>query len=100
MTEALDIALVQLNAPANQAAALAHAEPLVREAAAAGAKFILTPEGTNFLEQRRENRAKLIVRQNEDPVVQGLSRLAAELGVWPAIQQLANSWRGSCTHMG
>src|SRR5262249_6717792 len=27
-------------------------------------------------------------------------RLAAELGVWPAIQQLADSWRRSCTHVG
>lgn len=78
----LDIALVQLNTPAEQAAALAHVEPLVREAAARGAKFVLTPEGTNLLEQRRENRAKRIVRQDEDVVVAGLRKLAAELGVW------------------
>ncbi len=82
MTDPLDIALIQLNTPANQAAALAHVTPRVREAASQGAKFILTPEGTNLLEQRRENRAKLIVRQDEDPVVQGLRALAAELDVW------------------
>ena len=36
-----------------QAAALAQAEPLVREAAAAGAQLIATPEGTNILQRNR-----------------------------------------------
>ncbi|HEY3814802.1 MAG TPA: carbon-nitrogen hydrolase family protein [Caulobacteraceae bacterium] len=76
------VALIQLRAPATQAAALAHVEPLVREAARGGAQFILTPEGTNLLEQRREFRAKVVVRQADDPVVNGLKALARELGVW------------------
>jgi predicted amidohydrolase len=82
MNAPLDIALVQLNTPAEQASALAHVEPLVRRAAADGAKFVLTPEGTNLLEQRRENRARIIVRQDEDVVVQGLRSLARELSIW------------------
>ena len=82
MPDALKIALVQLRTPDNQAEALAHAEPLVREAAAGGAKLILTPEGTNILEQRREKRLAKVTDQDEDVCVAGLKDLAAELGVW------------------
>jgi deaminated glutathione amidase len=48
------IALIQTRTPASQAAALDHVLPMVREAAAGGARFILTPEGTNILQKRRE----------------------------------------------
>ncbi|MFN7111247.1 MAG: carbon-nitrogen hydrolase family protein [Brevundimonas sp.] len=82
MSGGLDIALIQTRTPATAEAALAHVEPLIREAAAGGAKFILTPEGTNFLEQRRDRRDALVTDEEEDLVVLGLRRLAAELGVW------------------
>ncbi|MFN6981819.1 MAG: carbon-nitrogen hydrolase family protein [Brevundimonas sp.] len=82
MSGGLDIALIQTRTPATAQAALAHVEPLIREAAAGGAKFILTPEGTNFLEQRRDRRDALVTDEEEDLVVLGLRRLAAELGVW------------------
>lgn len=82
MPEPLSIALVQLRSPDNQAAALAHAAPLIREAAAGGAKLILTPEGTNILERSRDKRLAAVVRQDEDSCVNGLRDLAAELGVW------------------
>ena len=82
MPEPLPIALVQLRSPNNQAAALAHASPLIREAAAGGAKLILTPEGTNILERSRDKRLAAVVRQDEDSCVNGLRDLAAELGVW------------------
>lgn len=80
--EPLRIALVQLRTPDDQAAALTHAEPLIRKAAAGGAKLILTPEGTNILEQRRDRRLAKVVPQDEDTAVAGLRRLADELGVW------------------
>ncbi|MDO9608691.1 MAG: carbon-nitrogen hydrolase family protein [Brevundimonas sp.] len=82
MSGGLDIALIQTRTPATAQAALAHVEPLIREAAAGGAKFILTPEGTNFLEQRRDRRDVVVTDEEEDLVVLGLRRLAAELGVW------------------
>lgn len=78
----LDIALIQTRTPATAAAALAHVEPLIREAAAGGAKFILTPEGTNLLEQRRDRRGDVITDQEADVAVLGLRALAAELKVW------------------
>lgn len=82
MTRSLDIALIQTRTPATAAASWAHVEPLVREAAAGGAKFILTPEGTNVLEQRRDRREAAITDRDSDPVVSGLRGLARELGVW------------------
>jgi predicted amidohydrolase len=82
MTQTLDIALIQTRTPATPQAAWAHVEPLVREAAAGGAKFILTPEGTNVLEQRRDRREAVITGQDDDLVVRGLRDLARELGVW------------------
>lgn len=82
MPESLQIALVQLRSPDNQAAALAHATPLIREAAAGGAKLILTPEGTNILERSRDKRLAAVVRQDEDSCVNGLRDLASDLGVW------------------
>jgi predicted amidohydrolase len=82
MTRSLDIALIQTRTPATAAESWAHVEPLVREAAAQGAKFILTPEGTNVLEQRRDRRAAAITDSEADPVVTGLRGLARELGVW------------------
>lgn len=82
MSGGLDIALIQTRTPATASAALAHVEPLIREAAVGGAKFILTPEGTNVLEQRRDRRDSVVTDEDADLVVLGLRRLAAELGVW------------------
>ena len=82
MSSGLDIALIQTRTPATARAALAHVEPLIREAASGGAKFVLTPEGTNVLEQRRDQREAAITIEDEDVAVLGLRRLAAELGVW------------------
>jgi len=78
----LDIALVQLRTPDRPKAALEHAEPLIREAAARGAKLVLTPEGSNFLQQNRARRAEILRTQGEDPAVLGLRELAKELGIW------------------
>ena len=76
------IGLVQLRTPADQAAALAQATPLVREAAAAGAQLIATPEGTNILQRKRDALFAKIQPAEHDPAVIGLIQLAQELGVW------------------
>ncbi|HZK98796.1 MAG TPA: nitrilase-related carbon-nitrogen hydrolase [Caulobacteraceae bacterium] len=78
----LRVGLVQLRTPASQAAALAHAEPLIRQAAAAGATLVATPEGTNLL-QRDQGRLMAAMRPAEhDEAVVGLRALAAELKIW------------------
>jgi predicted amidohydrolase len=82
MSASLPIALIQTRTPATAAAGLAHVAPLIRRAAAEGAKLILTPEGTNLLEQRRDRRAAAITDEEQDACVLGLRHLAAELGIW------------------
>ena len=82
MSAGLEIALIQTRTPATPEAGLAHVEPLIRKAAADGAKFILTPEVSNFVEQRRDRKGQWVTDEDQDRVILALRRLAAELGVW------------------
>jgi predicted amidohydrolase len=82
MTEPVEIGLVQCRTPADQAASLAHVGPLVREAAAKGARFILTPEATNLLQRNRAKLFEKLTTAEDDVCVQGLIALARELKVW------------------
>jgi predicted amidohydrolase len=77
----LRAAVVQLRTPATLAGALAHAAPLVRRAAEAGAELIVTPEATNILQRDRARLFEQLTTVEQDPVVQGLAVLAAELKV-------------------
>jgi predicted amidohydrolase len=77
----LRAAVVQLRTPAHLAAALDHAAPLVRRAAAEGAELIVTPEATNILQKDRARLFEEMTTLDRDPVVQGLAALAAELKV-------------------
>ena len=78
----LKAALVQLRTPTTQAAALAQAAPLVRQAAAEGAQFIATPEGTNILQRDKAKLFEAVRPIDEDECVLGLRDLAKALGVW------------------
>ncbi|MEJ2816270.1 carbon-nitrogen hydrolase family protein [Caulobacter sp. CCG-8] len=78
----LRVGLIQTRTPATHAAALAHIAPLVREAAAQDARFILTPECTNVLQKDRTKLLPTLVSLEDDLVVRGLRDLARELGVW------------------
>ena len=78
----LDIALIQLRTPASSAAALAQVAPLVREAAAGGARLIATPEGTNILQRNKARLFEALTPMEDDICVQGLRHLADELDVW------------------
>ena len=78
----LAVALIQMRTPATQAAALAQAEPLIRQAAAGGAQLIATPEGTNLLQRDRAKMFDILRTAEDDVCVQGLIALAAELKVW------------------
>jgi predicted amidohydrolase len=75
------VALLQTRTPAEQRRAVDHVAPLVREAAANGARFILTPEGTNLLQRDREKLADLLRLEDEDPCVADLRDLARSLSV-------------------
>src|SRR5579872_6190471 len=78
----LRAALIQTCTPASQEAALKEIEPLIRQAAAQGAQLIVTPEGSNFLQRDRAALLKVLKPLEQDPFVQGVVALAAELKVW------------------
>ncbi|KSB89224.1 amidohydrolase [Caulobacter vibrioides] len=79
---ALRVGLIQTRTPATHAAALAHVAPLVREAIAQGARFVLTPECTNVLQKDRAKLLPTLTALEDDPVVEGLRAIAAETGTW------------------
>ena len=78
----LRVALIQTRTPADQAAALEQAAPLIRQAAQAGAQLILMPEGSNLLQRDRPKMLAVMRTLEDDPYVQGVRALAKELGVW------------------
>ena len=78
----LKVGLVQTRTPATQVAALAHAAPLIREAAAAGATLIVTPECSTILQRDRAKLFAVLATARDDPAVIGLRALAEELHVW------------------
>jgi predicted amidohydrolase len=81
----LRAAVVQLRTPDEQSAALAHAEPLIRQAAEKGAQLIVTPEGSNLLQKDRQKMVAVIRPLDDDAFVQGVRALAAELKAWVLI---------------
>lgn len=78
----LRVGLVQTRTPATHAAALAHVAPLVREAIAGGAQFVLTPECTNVVQKDRAKLLPSLKSLDEDLVVNGLREIAAQTGTW------------------
>ncbi|SUB02756.1 N-carbamoyl-D-amino acid hydrolase [Pannonibacter phragmitetus] len=82
-------ACVQLRSSRDVAANSAAAEALIREAAAAGADYVQTPEMTNLLERSREDLMAKIRVEAEDPSLTRFRALAAELGIWLHIGSLA-----------
>ncbi len=79
---ALRIALVQTRTPATPGAALEHLRPLLDQAVAGGARLIVTPEASNFMEKRTEKKAAILADADDDVVVQGVREIAREAGVW------------------
>jgi predicted amidohydrolase len=65
------------------------AEALIREAAAAGAAYVQTPENTNILEPDSERLFAALTDEASDPTLARLRSVAAELGIWLHIGSLA-----------
>ena len=61
----------------------------IREAACAGARFILTPEMTNILDNDRKRILLNTHFESDDPSLKAFLLLAAELNVWLLIGSLA-----------
>ncbi len=82
-------ALVQLCASDDPAANLPGTERLVREAADAGARLVLTPEVTNIVSTSRARQREVLAREEDDRTLARLREVAAETGVWLSIGSLA-----------
>jgi predicted amidohydrolase len=78
----LRTAAVQLRCGIEPSANRAHALPFIREAAAAGARFIATPENTYRLDRNRERALAAAGPEKGDGELVAWGRLAQELGVW------------------
>ncbi len=78
----LRVAAVQLRCGVEPTANRAHALPFMREAAAAGARFIATPENTYRLDRDRERALAAAGPEKGDPELAAWGRIAQELGVW------------------
>ena len=88
MTEGFTAACVQLTSgrePEDNAAA---ASRLIREARAAGADLIMTPETTNMIEPRRRLALEKAQAESEHIALAALRGLTAELGCWLLIGSL------------
>jgi deaminated glutathione amidase len=81
--------LVQLCSSDDPGANLPVTERLVREAAGAGARLVLTPEVTNAVSTSRTRQEAVLAREEDDPTLARLRSVAAETGVWLSIGSLA-----------
>ncbi|WP_018387438.1 carbon-nitrogen hydrolase family protein [Ancylobacter sp. FA202] len=82
-------ALIQMCTAKNVAANVAAASAMIREAAAAGASYIQTPEMTGTMEENREALFKVLHAEEDDPALAAFRALAAELKVHLHIGSLA-----------
>ncbi len=80
--------LVQLNVSDDPAANLVATRALVREAAAGGAGFVLTPEVTNCLSSSRHHQRQVLRHEADDPTLAALREDAAGAGIWLLIGSL------------
>ncbi|MDO5648741.1 carbon-nitrogen hydrolase family protein [Paracoccus sp. (in: a-proteobacteria)] len=89
MTGALSVALIQLTVGDDPMANLRDTVPLIRQAAAQGAQFILTPEATNILSPDRDWQARVLHPESSDPTLSALRAEAQAARIWLLIGSLA-----------
>ena len=74
-------AAVQMRSGISVEANIAAAEAMIREAAAAGASYVLTPEMTNVLDRDRSRLLAAVSPEDGDPALARLRMLARELAI-------------------
>jgi predicted amidohydrolase len=83
------VGLVQLRSGLVPAANLDTAVKLIREAKAAGADYVQTPEMTNLCALKRDQMLAATSPEESDPSLGGFRTLARDLGLWLHIGSLA-----------
>lgn len=81
-------ALLQLNVTDDPAANLAVTVQMVRDAAAQGAQFVLTPEVTNCVSNSRTHQREVLQHEGQDITLAALQCEAKALGIWVLIGSL------------
>ena len=81
-------ALIQLNVSDTPARNLAGTVEMVRDAAAQGAEFILTPEVTNCVSTSRDHQRSVLQYEDNDITLDALRDAAREAGIWLLIGSL------------
>ncbi|MBZ4020887.1 amidohydrolase [Rhodobacter sp. TJ_12] len=81
-------ALVQLSVGDDPAQNLPVTLDFMRQAAAQGAGFVLTPECTNLLSSDRAHQQAVLCHEEDDPTLAALRAEAQSLGVWLLIGSL------------
>jgi deaminated glutathione amidase len=76
------IAVVQMRSGRDMARNLVDATALVREAAAQGATYVLTPEVSNIFEPDKERLKSVAMAEADDMFVKRFSAMAQELGIY------------------
>ncbi len=82
-------AILQLNVSDDPAANLAVTRGMLADAAAQGAKFILTPEVSNCISTSRDHQQSVLHHEADDPTLAALCADAAAHGIWLLIGSLA-----------
>jgi len=89
MARKLRVAAVQLRSTPDAAANRAEAEPFIREAASAGARFVATPENTGRLDRDRPRLLENLAKADLVAEERAWGRIAAEHGVWLLVGSMA-----------
>ncbi|HEY7299305.1 MAG TPA: carbon-nitrogen hydrolase family protein [Xanthobacteraceae bacterium] len=82
-------ALIQMRSGLEPAANLDAVVPLIREARAAGADYVQTPEMTNVMDVRRERMLATVVAEEKDASLARFRELARQLGIYVHVGSLA-----------
>ena len=82
MSGTFTVACVQTTQGREVAPNIEAASALVRDAAKAGADFVLLPENTNLMEPEGKLLPEKTVAEDADPALKAFCGLAGELGVW------------------
>ena len=82
-------ALLQLTSSDNPRDNLETVRGMIRDAAAQGAKFVLTPEVTNCVSLSRAHQNQVLTDPDQDICLAGLRQEAADHGIWLLLGSLA-----------
>jgi predicted amidohydrolase len=83
------VGLIQMRSGRTPQENLAAAAALIREAKAAGADYVQTPEMTNVMEVKRDRLFAAIGTEDDDATLAGFRALASEVGLYVHVGSLA-----------